>query len=245
MNRHPLVATLLWVALPIYAADIENNGALVARAQQRWEQSEHGAWLSRILPPAATPERLPEPESRGAQLLLRYCVQCHHLPSPAMHHAEKWPRIVDRMVLRMKGHGNMGALMKDMMGGVAWPSEEETHALLDYLQQHAQLPIQESRYADLATAGRSFREACSQCHVLPDPASRKPQEWRDIVERMSRNMQWMNRVVGSRPDAREPQLAVEEIVGYLERHARGNQAAASQPAWNGGLRWSMPGKPHQ
>ena len=223
MNRHPLVAALLWVApLPIDAVDMANNVALVARAQQRWERSAHGAWLSRILPPSTTPARLPEAESRGAQLLLRYCVQCHHLPSPAMHHAEKWPRILDRMVLRMKGRGNMGTLMKDMMDSVAAPSEEETHALLDYLQNHAQKPIQTRRYPDLATVGRSFREACSQCHILPDPASHKPQEWRDIVERMSRNMLWMNRVVGSRPDALEPQLAVDEIVGYLERNARQN-----------------------
>lgn len=100
------------------------------------------------------------------------------------------------------------------------PGEEETHALLDYLQGNAQVPIRTRRYADLATAGWSFREACSQCHVLPDPASRRRQEWRKIVERMSRNMQWMNRVVGSRPDAREPQLAVDEIVGYLERNAK-------------------------
>lgn len=124
------------------------------------------------------------------------------------------------MVLRMKGRGNMGTLMKDMMDSVAAPSEEETHALRDYLQNNAQKPIQHRRYPDLATAGCSFREACSQCHVLPDPASRKPQEWGGVVERMSRNMQWMNRVVGAQPNAREPQLAVDEIVGYLERNAR-------------------------
>lgn len=221
MNRHPLVAALLWVApFPIVAADMANNVALVARAQQRWEQSAHGAWLSRILPPSTRPARLPEAESRGAQLLLRYCVQCHHLPSPTMHHAERWSKIVDRMVLRMMGRGNMGALMKDMMASVAAPGEEETHDLLDYLQRNAQEPIRTRRYPDLATAGRSFREACSQCHVLPDPASRRRSEWRGIVERMSRNIQWMNRVVGSRPDAREPQFAVDEIVGYLERNAQ-------------------------
>jgi len=223
MNRHPLVAALLWVApLPVVAADMANNVALVARAQQRWEQSAYGAWLSRILPPSTTPARLPKAESRGAQLLLRYCVQCHHLPSPAMHNAAKWPKIVDRMVSRMKGRGNRGALMKDMMASVAAPGEEEMHALLDYLQSNAQTPIRTRRYPDLETAGRSFREACSQCHVLPDPASREPQEWRDIVERMSRNMQWMNRVVGSQPEAREPQIAVEEIIGYLERTSRHN-----------------------
>jgi len=42
---------------------------------------------------------------------VRYCVQCHNLPNPAMHHAGKWPGIVERMVLRMHGRGNLGTLM--------------------------------------------------------------------------------------------------------------------------------------
>lgn len=84
------------------------------------------------------------------QLLMRYCVQCHHLPSPGMHDPEKLRRVIDRMVLRMKGRGNMGALMKDMMVGVDAPSEEETHAPRDDLTSHAQQPIQSRRYPDLA-----------------------------------------------------------------------------------------------
>jgi hypothetical protein len=39
---------------------------------------------------------------------------------------------------------------------------------------------------------------------------------------MERNMQWMNRVVGSQRDPREPQLRIDEIVRFLQRHARGN-----------------------
>ena len=46
---------------------------------------------------------------------LRPNVQCHNLPNPAMHEAAKWPGIVERMVLRMQGKGNMGTLMADMM----------------------------------------------------------------------------------------------------------------------------------
>jgi hypothetical protein len=33
-------------------------------------------------------------------------------------------------------------------------------------------------------------------------------------------MLWMNRVVGSKPDPDEPQLRVDEIIGYLQKHAR-------------------------
>lgn len=202
------------------APAIAANAALVTQAQQRWEESPHGAWLARILPPAVTAAELPQPASRGAALVARYCVQCHHLPSPAMHPARQWPKIVRRMVDRMQGRGNMGTLMKDMMGNVAAPSEEESHALLAYLQTHAQKAIEPRRYPDLAGAGRSFRDACGQCHALPDPRAKRRGEWREVVERMERNMQWMNRVVGSKPDPAEPQLEREEIVGYLERYAR-------------------------
>ncbi|HMZ84465.1 MAG TPA: hypothetical protein PLC93_09200 [Rhodocyclaceae bacterium] len=126
------------------------------------------------------------------------------------------------MKLRMEGRGNMGSLMKNMMDTVEAPSEEETHALLAYLRRHSQKPIETRRYPDLATAGWTFREACSQCHALPEPASRQPGQWRSIVERMERNMAWMNRVVGSKRDAREPQFEIEGIVAYLERNARRN-----------------------
>ena len=56
-----------------------------------------------------------------AQVMVRYCVQCHNLPSPAMHHAAKRPVVLDRMVMRMQGGGNMGTLMRDIMEkGMEW-----------------------------------------------------------------------------------------------------------------------------
>lgn len=191
----------------------------LAAALQRWEESPHGAWLARILPPSKTPATLPDPASPGARLAVRYCVQCHHLPNPAMHHADKWRKVLDRMVPRMRGEGNMGALMKNMMGDVLAPTEEEVHVLLEYLQAHSQRAIDPALYPDLATRGRAFRDACDQCHALPDPRSRRAADWPAIVERMERNMQWMNRVVGSRRDAREPELRVPDILDYLTRHA--------------------------
>ena len=76
------------------------------QARQRWAESPHGPMLERILPPSVDPRRLPEPRSRGARLTVQYCVQCHNLPNPAMHQAEKWPGIFERMVVRMRGRGN-------------------------------------------------------------------------------------------------------------------------------------------
>jgi hypothetical protein len=37
---------------------------------------------------------------------------------------------------------------------------------------------------------------------------------------MERNMQWMNRVVGSQPTRGEPQLRIQDINRFLARHAR-------------------------
>jgi len=53
------------------------------------------AWAdARTHPPADfEPRQLPNAKSRGARLLVRYCVQCHNLPNPAMHNAAKWPGI--------------------------------------------------------------------------------------------------------------------------------------------------------
>src|SRR3954466_10229060 len=130
----------------------------VAEARRRWESSPHGPMLERILPPTFGPSELPEPGSRGALLTLRYCVQCHNLPNPAMHHAAKWPAVVQRMVLRMEGRGNLGQLMSEMMAGVSAPSAAETQALAGYLGRHAQLPLDEARYPEVnEPSGEAFR----------------------------------------------------------------------------------------
>src|SRR5204862_863748 len=85
----------------------------IAEAKKRWAESPHGPMLERLLPPTFAARQLPERRSPGAQLVQRYCVQCHNLPSPAMHHAEKWPPIVERMVVRMEGRGNLGTVMAE------------------------------------------------------------------------------------------------------------------------------------
>jgi hypothetical protein len=193
----------------------------VSEAKKRWEASPHGPMLERILPPTFDASQLPAPDSRGARLTLRYCVQCHNLANPAMHHAQKWPGIVERMVLRMEGRGNMGNLMSEMMAGVKAPSEEETRAIVGYLRKYAQKPLDPQRYPEVnRPSGEAFRLACNQCHVLPDPQRHTADEWPKVVARMQENMEWMNRVVGSQPLPGEPQLRVEEINAFLRRYAR-------------------------
>ncbi len=207
---------LLLVVLASAAAADE-----AADARERWAGSPHGPLLERILPPTFDAAQLPEPASEGARLTQRYCVQCHNLPNPAMHHAPRWRPVFERMVLRMQGRGNMGILMKEMMAGVQAPSEDEARVLLAYLRRHAQKPLDPKRYPDAyRPEGEAFRLACNQCHVLPDPQRHTAQEWRSVVARMQENMQWMNRVVGTQPLPGEPQLRIEEILAFLERHAR-------------------------
>jgi cytochrome c2 len=205
---------LLALAAPATADEI-------AEAKKRWESSPHGPMLERILPPTYDPARLPEPGSEGAKLLRAYCVQCHNLPNPAMHHAAKWPGIVRRMVLRMEGRGNMGTLMSEMMAGVKAPAAEDTRTLIAYLRRHAQRALDPRRYPEVnQPSGEAFRLACNQCHVLPDPRRYTAAEWPRVVARMQENMEWMNRVVGSKPVPGEPRLAVEAINAFLAKYAR-------------------------
>ena len=205
--------------MPAFAAD------QTAAAQKRWADSPYGPMLERILPPGVEPAMLPQPESRGAQLELRYCVQCHNLPNPAMHHAEKWPSVFERMVVRMRGLGNMGKLMADMMSGVSAPTPEEARVLVAYLKKYAQTPLDPKKIPEIDTpAAEAFRIACQQCHVLPDPQRHTATEWPAVVARMERNMEWMNRVVGSKPVKGERQLHVEDINAFLARFARTNPA---------------------
>jgi cytochrome c2 len=193
----------------------------IAEAKKRWESSPHGPMLERILPPTFDAAQLPQRDSRGAKLVVAYCVQCHNLPNPAMHHAAKWPGIVQRMVLRMEGKGTLGALMAEMMAGVKSPNAEDTKAIVAYLRRHGQKPLDPARYPDVnQPSGEAFRVACNQCHVLPDPKRYTAPEWRQVVARMQENMEWMNRVVGSKPIPGEPVLRVEEINAFLAKHAR-------------------------
>jgi hypothetical protein len=209
----------LFIVLLIAIQNVNANE--LAAARKRWAESPHGPFLERILPPGFDAKMLPEPQSEGARLNLRYCVQCHNLANPAMHEPRQWPAVVERMVVRMRGQGNMGKLMHEMMAGVEAPSAEETRVLVDYMRKHAMRPIDPRKLPEVnGSSAESFRVACSQCHALPDPRMHTAKEWRAVVARMQSNMEWMNRVVGSKPLPGEPQLKIEDINAFLVRHAR-------------------------
>jgi cytochrome c2 len=209
----PIVAAL---ALSIaHAAERE-----IEQAKRLWAKSPHGPMLERILPPAMDPRELPEPASDGARLTIRYCVQCHHLVNPAMHTAERWKSVVERMVWRMRGNGNMGELMKEMMAQVRAPTDAEVDTLLRYLQKHGQAEIDPRHPALAMRAGEAFAIACSQCHALPDPRRHTAREWPIVVERMKRHMAWTNVIVGVPELKTVPELRTAEIVSLLQRYAR-------------------------
>lgn len=185
-----------------------------------WARTPHGKMLERILPPTVTPAQLPDPQSRGAQLVARYCVQCHHRPNPPMHTAARWRTIVERMVWRMRGQGNLGVVMKDLMAGVRAPSEEEAGTLTAYLERHAQAEMDPADPALRSRSGQVYSIACTQCHALPDPQRHTAREWPAVVKRMRGYMAWANTVTGD-PDLRTtPELKTDDILRFLQRHAR-------------------------
>ena len=215
------LAALCCAALvtPAAAADAPE----VARAQYLWSQSPHGKMLERILPRSIEPRDLPEPKSEGARLTSRYCVQCHYLPSPQMHTADKWNTIVVRMVWRMQGKGNLGQTMKEMMEKVEAPGDQEVALLTGYLRKHGQQEMDSAHPALRSEPGQMYSIACTQCHSLPDPRRHTAREWPGVVERMKRHMAWYNTVVGDGALRTMPVLETKEIVRFLQRYARDGQ----------------------
>lgn len=191
-----------------------------AAPDERWSRTPHGKMLERILPPAVTPAKLPEPQSQGAQLVARYCVQCHHLPNPPMHTAARWKPIVERMVWRMRGQGNLGVVMKELMAGVRAPTDEEVVTLSAYLERHAQAEMDPADPALRSEAGRMYSIACTQCHALPDPRRHTAREWPAVVKRMRGYLARANTVTGEAGLRTTPELKTEDILRFLQRHAR-------------------------
>lgn len=165
-----------------------------------------------MVPPGIGPEDLPDPNKAGARLLNRYCLQCHNLPSPAMHTAEEWPQVANRMFARMLMMSDMGGMgMMDIEN----PTVEERQEILSYLKKHSlkaiapgALPSPDSRGAIF------FKEICSQCHSLPDPKLHFSKDWATVVKRMESNMQAMGRRVVTEEEKKE---ITDYLMSYAQR----------------------------
>jgi len=154
-------------------------------------------------PPGINPADLADPESPGAHLVVQYCGQCHPLPSPAMHSATDWPRVVRRMWLRMDR-------LPDSLR-IQTSNEGERGTVLSYLTANAlrvsgaELPQGRGR--------EDFVAICSRCHALPDIQIHASGDWPSVFLRMERNMERMN---VSRPN----QEQTGNILLYLQEVAR-------------------------
>jgi cytochrome c5 len=154
-------------------------------------------------PPGVAPGDLAEPASPGAQLVVQYCTQCHSLPSPAMHSATDWPRVLRRMWLRMD-------YMPDSLG-IRTANEGERGTVLNYLMANA---LRVSGADQPPGKGREdFAVVCSRCHALPDIKIHASGDWPSVFMRMERNMERMN---VSRPN----QEQTGNILLYLQDVAK-------------------------
>jgi cytochrome c2 len=170
-----------------------------------------------LVPPGVEPKDLPDPNGRGAHLLVRYCGQCHNLPNPSMHSAGEWPAIAERMFYRMD-------MMSGMMG-IESPSDSDRTAIIGYLKTYAMKSVPPESLPAGGTPGAAvFRAACSQCHALPDPKSHTAGEWPGIVEKMKANMRLMRKKVISADEEKE-------ILGYLEKHAKKGLESTAVRIW--------------
>ena len=92
-------------------------------------------------------------------------------------------------VERMRGHGNMGRLMTEMMGGLEAPDDREVVRLVAYLQRNAQAPLDPKLVPEaFRPEGEPFRLACKQCHNQPNPAMHEAAKWPKVVKRMVERM---------------------------------------------------------
>lgn len=137
-------------------------------------------------PPGFDPQALPQPDSAGAQVLQRYCVQCHALPGPGRHTAEEWPAVVERMVTLM----DVSRRFRGLMGRIDMPDMQQQQALREYLRAHA---LEAMTEAPAGEGGAAYARTCGACHALPDPRQHPADQWPAVVARMERNAQVMGR----------------------------------------------------
>jgi mono/diheme cytochrome c family protein len=182
---YPLVAAVLVATLAACrsgpAPGKSTEGTQSVPPQDHTDQLLLAAAKVALPPPGIAPGDLPDPQSRGAQLLIHYCAQCHALPAPSAHSATDWPSVARRMWLRMD-------FLPDSLG-IQVPTAADRFELLNYLVTNA---LKVSGTVLPAGKGRDeFSVVCSQCHALPDPRVHSTEDWSTVYSRMERNMERM------------------------------------------------------
>jgi cytochrome c553 len=133
------------------------------------------------VPPRSEPSALPEPNSLGAKLLTTYCTQCHGLPDPKSYSGDKWPDVMERMVLRMKALGSRRCNLLQL----TIPTTDEQRTILAYLHKNAFESLYSGPPLPLkGTGAMAFINYCSQCHDPPHPRQHIAAEWPAVVDRM-------------------------------------------------------------
>lgn len=209
---------------------VELGGEATAQLDrgQLWRMmSSIGAGLP---PPMYRASDLPEPESRGAQLVGAYCVQCHWVPAPEMHSAEEWPVLMRRMELRARTlhermggpmtRGLMGDVLLSGMASAVLPSEEDADSLLAYFQRNA-MPVVDPTTLGEGSEVEFYVGQCAVCHETPDPVAHTMEEWEQVVGRMRGNMAVMNVEPLSDEDVRR-------VLAFLEERVNGQGGQASE-----------------
>ncbi len=74
---------------------------------------------------------LPDPQSLGAELLGKYCSQCHSAPSPGLHTPGEWTLITHKM------HDIIDAQSHQQVMEIRMPSQDEFNLIVNYLEFHA------------------------------------------------------------------------------------------------------------
>lgn len=162
------------------------------------------------VPPGIKPKDLPDPGGKGAKLTVRYCMQCHNLPSPAMHTAKEWKTVAEQMFRKM----SMASGRSMMGGGVSTPSPRQQNTILVYLQAHALKPASSGLASSRSAGAEAFRSSCSECHALPDPKLHSAVVWCGIV----RKMQSYARQMGKQPISDQQARAIDAFLTGNARH---------------------------
>jgi mono/diheme cytochrome c family protein len=180
--------------------------ATMAQASHDWGGIDVCTAYRGTAPPGIEPAALPEPASRGAQLLQQYCVQCHALTGPGRHTAEEWPAVLERMNMLM----DVSRRFRGLMGSIRMPAAEELRMLGEYLASHALQPL---RGTPRGAGAQAFASACAACHTLPDPRGYSAAEWPAVVTQMRDKAGVMGRA------ELVEAMADTDVLAYLQRNA--------------------------